>query len=676
MSATLKYRPEIDGLRGIAVLGVIIFHANKTLLPGGYLGVDVFFVISGFLITSIILREMAEGNFRLRDFWARRIKRILPVAAFVLLAVSVIQSFVIFRPDILSTSDQKLAALLFYANIFFWKDTGDYWGLPSEESPFIHYWSLSVEEQYYLLYPLMAMMFISRGQRRFLFLLIFVTVSSFVVFTWGVVNKPTPSFYLLPTRTWELGAGCLLAFIPARFLNNKPIGAVIGIPMLLLVFLLPLNDSTLGYPSLVAVLATVLIIWSGSNRISRPLLENQVMVQVGKISFSLYLWHWPVITTLRKIAGYNFVSSQVTLTMLGVLVLAALSLLSFFLIEKQIRRHRHGVSMAFSLVALFGIYLYTIEPWLAERHYASNYERPSWHGRYYDLKPSGELTTAFNVIAGSVDAPFREASPTAFKEGGIIRQRTDPQPRVVVIGDSHAVMWSKLVDDITGELDLTTSFWSMNGESGLMHVPPVQKVSDFLDGRQYFDYDYQRQQFIEIWKPDVVVVALRWNPYLVKKAEVLFDFIGSHAGEVIIVESPPVLSEIGNRSAYQFLSYLGRDDSTGPNERQLWPQEQIPGKSKAREQLLKIVEDRPNFHFLPTADLFLSEDSVIVSTGRKFFYVDDDHLSNEGAWRAHPRFWSVLHSATNEGADSFPVLVDNDPNTGNRLLATANPQED
>ena len=218
MSSSLRYRPEIDGLRCLAVLAVMAFHEKESLLPGGYLGVDVFFVISGFLITSIIIRETENGTFSLVRFWDRRIKRILPAASIVLLTVSLSQSLVIFRPDLRLQLNQKIACLLSLANLHFARSAGDYWGNGTEESPFLHYWSLSVEEQYYILYPLLLVVLIRRARSHLAPLLLFMVIASFALFAYGAVHNSSATFYLLPTRMWQLGAGCLLAVSS----NRKP----------------------------------------------------------------------------------------------------------------------------------------------------------------------------------------------------------------------------------------------------------------------------------------------------------------------------------------------------------------------------------------------------------------------------------------------------------------------
>ncbi|MEM8671745.1 MAG: acyltransferase [Planctomycetota bacterium] len=208
--AGIEYRPEIDGLRAFAVIPVILFHFGADWIPGGFVGVDVFFVISGFLITSILKRDLENGTFSIRDFWARRIRRILPAMIFVTACTLAVSHAFVFRPEQLKIGEQALASVLSLANVYFWRHTGDYWGTEAEQSPFLHAWSLSVEEQFYLFFPCILWL-IYRYRPRWLqgFVLAGI-VGSLALFLWGVEAHPTATFYLLPTRIWELGAGSLL----------------------------------------------------------------------------------------------------------------------------------------------------------------------------------------------------------------------------------------------------------------------------------------------------------------------------------------------------------------------------------------------------------------------------------------------------------------------------------
>lgn len=214
----MQYRKEIDGLRAIAVLPVILFHAGFEYFSGGFIGVDIFFVISGYLITTIILTEKEQQNFSLVNFYERRARRIIP-ALFVVMATTVIFSWFWLPPSFMEDFSQSLVAVSFFSsNILFWHETG-YWGVENELKPLLHTWSLAVEEQYYVLFPLFLML-MWRFKKRWIFVsfLIFSLASLFVSH-WAAYNKPTANFFLLPTRGWELAIGAGIAFY---FLYRKP----------------------------------------------------------------------------------------------------------------------------------------------------------------------------------------------------------------------------------------------------------------------------------------------------------------------------------------------------------------------------------------------------------------------------------------------------------------------
>ena len=641
MKSTIRYRTEIDGLRSLAVLSVVVYHTNKIWIPGGYLGVDVFFVISGFLITSILLKQVNNKEFSFADFWNRRIKRIFPAAMFVLFVVSAVQFFVIFKPDLVQVSSQKIAAIFSFANIYFWKNTGDYWGNASESSPFIHYWSLAVEEQYYLLYPLFIIPIIKRGVKITRLFLACLVVFSLALFLYGMFKSPHATFYLLPTRMWQIGSGCLLAsliqYIPT---SKNSIGTIIGFLLLLIIFFFPVNTSGIGFESIIAVIGACLIIWSGSNGFSKIVLENKIAVFIGKVSFSLYLWHWPIIVILRDVFMYKYISSMIVLSIIGVVVLFLFTLISYYQIENKIRKYKYGTILALSFSVLLSIYFLTIEPLLLKNPYESNFVKPTWHGKYYDLKPDESQSETFKLISSTINAPSREASDSAYRLGGIVRQHSAPEVKVVLIGDSHAAMWAHVVDSVTSELGLTTSLWTMTGVSGMMKVPAVKRMDPKLTPEERYQYDFQRQKYIKKWNPDIVIVANHWINISDELTSDLFVFLEENAKKVILVESPPELIGVGNRCLYQYLSFLNRDYFDSNN--QYWTDIEIQGLIDTKKKLNGFVDKYDNFSLLPVVDLFLNNGDCQIVKGNKVLYLDDDHLTDEGALLAKQRFKSLI----------------------------------
>lgn len=208
----MKYRREIDGLRAVAVLPVILFHAGFTVFSGGYVGVDVFFVISGFLITTILLGELEAGDYSIARFYERRARRILP-ALFLVLACASVAAWAIMLPSQLDEFGRSLiSVVLFVSNVFFWKES-DYFAPAAELSPLLHTWSLAVEEQFYIVFPIVLALVWRFGRRSAFWLVAAMSVASLLMAQWASTAKPTANFFLIPTRAWELGAGSICAFL-------------------------------------------------------------------------------------------------------------------------------------------------------------------------------------------------------------------------------------------------------------------------------------------------------------------------------------------------------------------------------------------------------------------------------------------------------------------------------
>lgn len=306
----MNYRPEIDGLRAIAVVPVILFHAGLQAFGGGYVGVDVFFVISGYLITSIIVGSLAEGRFSLKTFYERRMRRILP-ALYLVVALSAVAAWFILLPhEMMAFARSLIAVPLFVSNILFRRETG-YFDDAAELKPLLHTWSLAVEEQYYLFTPLLLMAVWRFAPRRLLLVLAIGLVASLLLALVGSVLRPVHAFFLLPTRAWELLAGAMLAVwhhrhgVQALRPGLADAGTAIGLALIAVsVFA---YDAYTPFPSaytLAPVLGTVLVIHlARGGTLTGRLLAHPWVLGIGLISYSAYLWHQPLIAFARHVTG-------------------------------------------------------------------------------------------------------------------------------------------------------------------------------------------------------------------------------------------------------------------------------------------------------------------------------------------------------------------------------------
>ena len=328
----MKYRQEIDGLRAIAVIPVILFHAGFEYFSGGFVGVDVFFVISGYLITTIILSEKEQGTFSILNFYDRRARRILPALFLVMLVSLPFAWFWLLPSDMKDFSESLIAVSTFSSNILFWQETG-YWGVDNELKPLLHTWSLAVEEQYYLLFPLFLMLVWRCGKNGILVWFIFLAALSLALSQWGAYNHPTANFFLLPTRAWELAIGASIAcfFLFKRqatqiILSHKLTNEVLGFIGLFMICysVLVFNEAT-PFPSLYALYPTIgtglIIFFSSKNTLVGKLLGSKILVAIGLISYSAYLWHQPLFAFAR----------HRSLTEPSALLFISLSLLTFLL---------------------------------------------------------------------------------------------------------------------------------------------------------------------------------------------------------------------------------------------------------------------------------------------------------------------------------------------------------
>ena len=422
----LNYRPDIDGLRTFAVMPVILFHAGASWLPGGFIGVDIFFVISGYLISSIILREAAAGEFSFLRFYERRLRRIIPALLMVLITTVAVFQLIALPDQAQEAAETGIAALLSVSNFYFWRTSG-YFSPASEFMPLLHTWSLAVEEQFYLLFPAMVLVVLKlRLPIKWVFVL--GTIATFAFGYWLSMAKPSVAYYLLPARAWELALGGVLAVgvLPlVRGAVMRELLPALGIG--LIVFSLFYIRSDMIFPGWVALIpclgAAMVIHAGGQSWAAQKILAARPVVFVGVLSYSLYLWHWPVLVAIRMRTADVHLDPPVAAG--AIVITFLLAWVSWRYVERPFRNRRTmpartmlwtlgGGSGALLAVSLVSIAMGGFSNRLSER--AQRYLDGAYDTEHFQVCPEGSIKHACQF--GLTDKPIR----------------------LVVVGDSHTPM--------------------------------------------------------------------------------------------------------------------------------------------------------------------------------------------------------------------------------------------
>lgn len=546
----MKYRPDIDGLRTLAVVPVILFHAGATWLPGGFIGVDVFFVISGYLITTIIVCDLEAGRFSFASFYERRARRILP-ALIVMITFCMPLAWFWMLPQELESFGKSIAATsLFVSNVLFWKESG-YFDPATDLKPLLHTWSLAVEEQYYLLFPIVLLLLWRFGRRSIIVALVLAIMCSLILAEWGWRIAPSAAFYLAPTRIWEILIGSLSAFLTLRKQQKNQFLSLLGLMMILgsIVGFGPSIPMPSIWTAIPVVGAALVLVFGTAGTWTANILSLRVLVAIGLLSYSAYLWHQPLLAFAR-IRSITEPSNIQILAIIGVTFLFAW--LSWRYIETPFRGksgllNRRGVFAASSatmiVLPLIGVLLIATG--------GADWRQTPAGMRYSDIALREEILVPNYGMHISCDSGVFTA---------LEHCQTDKDPEVVLWGDSFAMHLVQALESSKTSISFAQATYSQCGP--IMDLAAQGSVTTWHSCMAFNDAVFKwilhqpsirivilsspfRQTERDIYRRDGAIIS---DP-LERRSEILKSFRNiSHVlaqhGKSLVIVSPPAQNGI------------------------------------------------------------------------------------------------------------------------------------
>lgn len=644
-SSQPKYQAYIDGLRAVAVLAVIFFHAGIGC-GGGYVGVDVFFVISGYLITGLILKELNCGQFQILEFWERRVRRIFPALAVVIITCLVAGSFLYFPQDFKDLGQSTLAQAMLVSNVYFYLDAG-YFAQGAEVKPLLHTWSLAVEEQFYLLFPFLLIGLNRLSRKSIVPAILLLCGVSFSLSVYCSYLHPRANFYLLPTRAWELAIGSFLAAIPAqhtcerRLMESLSWGGILAI--LCAVFFYDRDTRFPGAAAILPCVGAALVIWANSRTLTSvgKVLAARPVVFIGLISYSLYLWHWPVLVFFKYWALDPVPQGKRLLFLLLSFILAVLS---WKFVETPFRRRVHFKkrSQIFAFAAIITTVLFFAG--LAIYKLNGLPSRIPAEALQY-LEENGSADPNF-----SRQLSLKDALNGDFHEFG--NEDTNLPVSLLVWGDSHAQVEMPVLDVLCKEHSVraveaahsqtaplvgyeSKGVWSLNGDS----IPFNNAVVEFI-----------RSNHIS----NVLIIA-RWDYYIDidKGTDRLRSAVlatinalqNSGTGIWIMRQVPKYPWNVPKALASAVLH--------GRNVEELGrPLAEQHKESQLQDPIFEgLAAKFPNVTVLDPTDLFADASSRCrVAKDGKALYLDTDHVNVAGAMMLRPLFESIFEGISKSAA--------------------------
>jgi peptidoglycan/LPS O-acetylase OafA/YrhL len=619
-----KYRPDIDGLRALAILPVVGYHAFPSVVPGGFVGVDIFFVISGFLISLIVFKSLAHGDFTFSDFYARRAKRLLPALLLVTGTCYAVGWFVLLPNEFKQLGKHIAAGLGFVQNIVLWKEAG-YFDVASELKPLLHLWSLAVEEQFYLVYPFLVWL-AWKARIDLLISIMVLCILSFALSQNGVHTDAAQAFFAPHTRFWELMVGSILAYSqsfgnwrtrlatwrhkgPAAKQWDAQVSSILSIiGLLLVVFSVVAYKAGMPYPgvrALVPVAGATLLIMAGADAwVNRNLLSHKAMVWVGLISYPLYLWHWPLLSFARVI-GSETPSPGVRLAAVAGSV--ALAALTYYFIEKRMRSDGstwRTVAVLWALAAL-----------IAGIGYHA-YCRDGVASRF--PKIVGELSAYHYDHRAAYRADICFLSPEQdFSGFALCKSETLHEKAIFLWGDSHAAhLYPGLRRRYSHEYTII-----QRTASG---CPPILGV-DIKNRAHCKKINDQVLQALRDAPPEHIFLAAIWTNYdRSKLAATIKQLQDIGIKDIRIVGPVPQWKDSLSKQLY--LYYQGHVPHTVPERMDFGLQQNFFGL----DDVLKVKLQKEGVHYISARDILCNKDGCITrlgATGDTLTAWDNSHLT-------------------------------------------------
>lgn len=617
MSSTKSthYRPEIDGLRALAVIPVVCYHLG--LGPsGGYVGVDIFFVISGYLITGIILKELGQSRFSIANFYKRRVLRILP-AFIAVLTGTLIAAWYLFLPYEMEQLGKHLTAVcLMISNLWLENKASDYWSPAAESFPLLHTWSLAVEEQFYVIMPL-VLIALYRWQKRYLKAWMFLlAVISLVYCVRQTQSDQSAAFYLLPSRSWELLIGSFLATFASQKSGAPRIAntlSYLGLGMILIsLWTFSSVTSFPGYAALLPTIGTALILFSNQSNhtVVGKLLALAPIRGIGLISYSLYLWHWPIIVFLKS---HRYPELLSTADKYFVLALSlTLSIATWRMIEQPFRKERKWsipllVNSA-GIAALLGFVAISLTIRKLDG-YPNRFQSRVSEALYQVIQS--------DVLDKNGSNQF-QAAPH-FLGGGIQHHTSEKKtPQWVVLGDSHGAMMAPVISELADKEETAIAFFTQDGFSVITEGPRHTKDKVQAD--------------IASWRPKTIFFIIRWDTNITKtESEQMIAewlrFLSAHCEQLYVTLQVPMISDENLRASKLLYNRARRNNDTLPD---LVETDQAQFHRNETIKLLHSL-NLQNLQICDLSEPLLDGQNIRYHSEGRLYYRDNDHLNVFGA---------------------------------------------